>query len=191
MDEFLQLIEKRRSIRKFTGQPVPSEVLRRLVRLASLAPSGANLQPLKFITVAGKKSCEQLFPCTRWAGYLSDGAPKEGERPSAYIVLLGDTEIKRNCDIDAGIALGTITIAAMAMGFATCLIGALDRDKLRELLQLPNRYEIHTVIAVGKAGMEAEICEVKHDDIKYFYRDKKFFVPKRTLEEVLLREIIR
>ena len=188
MDNFLSRIEARRSIRKFRQTPVARETLRELVRLAALSPSGANLQPLKFFTISEPSLCARFFTLTRWAGYLPDGAPKEGERPMAYLILLGDDEIRKNCELDAGIALGTIGIAAEAMGLSSCLIGALDREGVYQLLGLPRRYVIHAAVALGAAAMEAECCEMRDGDVRYFYEGERFFVPKRPLSEVLLGE---
>lgn len=188
MDGFLKRIESRRSIRKFQEEPVRPELLRELVRLAALSPSGANLQPLKFCILSEPALCAQFFALTRWASYLPDGAPKEGERPPAYLLVLGDDEIRKNCELDAGIALGTIGLAAEAMGLSTCLIGALDRKRIYELLGIPKRYVIHAAVAVGKAAMRAESCAMRDGDVRYFYEGERFFVPKRPLSEVLLVE---
>lgn len=188
MDGFLKRIESRRSIRKFRQEPVEPGALRELVRLAALSPSGANLQPLKFYILSEPELCARFFPFTHWAGYLPDGAPKEGERPPAYLLVLGDDTIRKNCELDAGIALGTIGLAAEAMGLATCLIGALDREQIYELLELPRQYVIHAAVAVGKSAMQAESCAMQDGDVRYFYKGEHFFVPKRPLSEVLLAE---
>lgn len=188
MNCFLKQIESRRSIRKFRQERVEPGALRELVRLAALSPSGANLQPLKFCILSDPGLCAQFFVLTHWAGYLPDDAPKEGERPPAYLLVLGDDEIRKNCELDAGIALGTIGLAAEAMGLATCLIGALERERIYELLGLPRQYVIHAAVAVGRAAMRAERCAMRDGDVRYFYKDGRFFVPKRPLSEVLLVE---
>ena len=188
MRDFLNQIESRRSIRKFQQEPIAPELLRELVRLAALSPSGANLQPLKFCILSKPDLCEKFFNYTHWAGYLTNGAPREGERPTAYLLVLGDNEIRKHCELDAGIALGTIGLAAESMGLATCLIGALDREQIYHLLGLPKRYEIHVAVAIGRAAMQAETCEMHGGDVRYFYEGERFFVPKRPLSEVLLLE---
>ena len=90
------LVLKNRSYRRFDeASRIDSETLRSLVDLARLSPSGANLQPLKFILVHDADDCALVFPSLAWAGYLEDWpGPSEGERPAAYIVIVLDTAIK-------------------------------------------------------------------------------------------------
>ncbi|MBS3783573.1 MAG: nitroreductase family protein, partial [Anaerolineae bacterium] len=99
-----ELIRKNRSYRRFDQQEsVSMETLRAVVNLARLSASGANLQPLKYMLVSDPKTNEIVFPHTRWAGYLEDwDGPAEGERPAAYIIILGDTEISPSFGVDHG-----------------------------------------------------------------------------------------
>ena len=98
--------KKNRSYRRFDESVrIPRETLVELVELARLCPSGANLQPLRFALVSEKPLTDRVFPLLKFAAYLQDWAgPAEGERPTAYIVVMVDERIKRQADIDAGIA---------------------------------------------------------------------------------------
>jgi hypothetical protein len=61
------------------------------VNLARLSASAANLQPLRYILSNDPHKNELIFSCLAWAAYLKDWpGPPEGERPSAYIIMLGD-----------------------------------------------------------------------------------------------------
>ena len=84
------LIKKSRSYRRFDNSfSVPLDTLRELIDFARLSPSGANLQPLKFIISNSRETNTKIFPCLAWAGYLKDwDGPIEKERPSAYIIIL-------------------------------------------------------------------------------------------------------
>lgn len=180
------LIKRNRSTRRFRQEPIPVETLRDLVDLARLSASGANLQPLKFLLSTDP---EKIFPHLAWAGYIKDWpGPEEGERPSACIVILGDTAISRNFGCDHGIAAQSMMLGAVEKGLAGCMIGSVKREGLREALQIPSRYEILLVLALGKPAEEIVLENVGTDgDIKY-WRDEAgvHHVPKRSLEEIIV-----
>ena len=93
MMSFKELVLQTRSYRRFDqATPVSLDTLRELVDLARQTASGSNIQPLKYVLSAGPATNARIFPHTRWAGYLKDWpGPAEGERPAAYVVMLGDT----------------------------------------------------------------------------------------------------
>ena len=97
-----ELILKTRSYRRFDESvPVKLDTLRWLVTLARFSASGSNRQPLKFILSCDAETNGSIFPHTRWAGYLTGwGGPAEGERPAAYIVILGDSQIREAGGVD-------------------------------------------------------------------------------------------
>ena len=186
------LIRKNRSYRRFHQDvPVPLETLRALVHLARLSASAANLQPLKYILSADPETNARIFPHTRWAGYIKDWpGPEEGEQPAAYVVILGDTEIRKQFGCDHGIAAQSIMLGAVERSLGGCILGAIDRDGLRQSLDIPEQYEILHVLALGKPKETVAIEDVGPDgDIKY-YRDDEgvHHVPKRSLEELILQE---
>ena len=184
------LIRKNRSCRRFKERsPVSQETLQELVNLARLSPSSGNIQPLKYILSSSPEKNRLIFPCLAWAGYLKDwSGPEEGERPSAYIVILGDTAISKNYGCDHGIAAQSILLGAVEKGLSGCIVGSVQREKLRESLNIPARYEILLAIALGVKNESVVIEEVKRDDIKY-WRDEKsvHHVPKRTLADIILK----
>ena len=138
------LIKANRSHRRFQqDKPLTHETLRRFVELARLVPSAQNLQPLKYILSTSPKKIGSFFPCLAWAGYLKEWpGPAEGERPVAYIVILGDKEITENFGCDHGIAAQTILLAAVEMGLRGCTIGNIQRERLRAALEIPQQYQI-------------------------------------------------
>ena len=186
------LVRKNRSYRRFHQDvPVDIETLRALVNLARLSASGSNLQPLKYILSCQPETNARIFPRTRWAGYLKDWlGPAEGERPAAYIVILGDTEIRKSFGCDHGIAAHSIMLGATERGLGGCMIGSIDRNGLRQALDISICYDILLVLALGKPKETVVLEEVGPDgDIKY-YRDADgvHHVPKRSLDELILRE---
>jgi len=108
----------------------------------------------------------------------SSSGRAEGKRPAAYIVILGDTEICNSFGCNHGIAAQSI------------MLGALDRDGLLQALDIPDRYEILLVLALGKPDEKVVLEAVGPEgDIRY-YRDDEgvHHVPKRSLDELILQE---
>jgi nitroreductase len=186
------LIRKNRSYRRFHQDvPVDLETLRSLVNLAQLSASANNLQPLKYILSCEPETNAGVFPNTGWAGYLKGWpGPAEGERPAAYIVILGDTEIRESFGCDHGIAAQSIMLGATERGLGGCIIGSIDKSGLRQELDIPERYDILLVLALGKPKETVVLEEVGPEcDIRY-YRDAEgvHHVPKRSLNELILQE---
>ena len=126
------LVLRNRSYRRFNqSKSISIDTLRELVDLARQTASGRNVQPLKYYLVVSKETCAKVFLTLSWAGYLKDwGGPKDGERPSAYAVILGDTLIAPNFGIDPGIAAQTILLGAVEKGLGGCIIATVKREEL-------------------------------------------------------------
>jgi len=185
------LVKKTRSYRRFfEDHSISTETLRGLIDLARISASAANRQPLKYMLSNEREMNAVIFSRLKWAGYLKDWAgPEEGERPSAYIIILGDTDISTSFDCDHGIASQNILLRATEMGLGGCMLGAVERKHLREDLHIPDQYEILHVIALGKPKEKVVIETVGTDgDIKY-WRDESgtHHVPKRPLGEIIIK----
>lgn len=184
-----ELVKKNRSYRRFDeSHTLSQELLRELVDCARLTPSGMNKQPLKYFTSWTQDINDKIFETLSWAGYLTDWAgPVAGERPTGYVVILGDKTITENFGCDHGIAAQTILLAAAERGLGGCMIGSVRRAKLRELLKLPEHFEILLVIALGKPNETVVLDDAANDDIKYWRDDKDVHhVPKRLLTDILI-----
>jgi nitroreductase len=185
-----KLIKKNRSYRRFyEREKIDIRTLKALIELARLSASSANLQPLKYFLSYTPEINQKIFPCLKWAGYLRDWqGPSEGERPSAYIIILGDTSISKSFGYDAGIAAQSILLGATERGLGGCIVASVEREKLRESLKIPEHLEILLVIALGKPK-EKVVIEIvgKDGNIKY-WRDKKsvHHVPKRALKDIII-----
>lgn len=188
-----KLIHKSRSFRRFDESTIiPGEVLRNLIELAQYSPSGMNAQPLKFWLSNTKDMNHLIFPLLGWAGALKDwSGPAPGERPSAYVVILGDTEIRESFGVDHGIAAQSILLGAAEAGLGGCMVGSIKREKLREVLGIPDRYQILLVVALGKPTEKVVTELVGEDGSVTYYRDQNdvHHVPKRRLEELILHDV--
>jgi nitroreductase len=184
------LIIRNRSCRRFYQDvPIDYQTLREFVDLARLSPSAGNMQPLKYGLSCEPKSNDLIFPCLAWAGYLKDWpGPIEGEKPAAYIIILGDTEITDDFACDSGIAAQSILLGTREKGLAGCIIGLVQRDRLRKVLDIPARFQILVVLALGKPKEMAVIESVgPSGDIKY-WRDSQgtHHIPKRSLDDIII-----
>ena len=184
-----ELILKNRSYRRFDNSvPVSMQLLREMVEAARLSNSARNMQPLKYMLFNAPADCERIFPALAWAGYLENWpGPEESERPTAYIVQLGDLQLATEWWCDDGIAAQSMMLTAVEKGFGGCIIGSIQREQLRETLGIPARYKIIQVLALGRPVEQVVLEEAAGDDIKYYRdRDGIHHVPKRSIEELII-----
>lgn len=185
------LIKKNRSYRRFhQNHRVDVETLRELVDLARLSGSAANLQPLRYILACDPQINEQIFACLGWAAYLKNWpGPKEGEQPPAYIIILSDiAKANDYVGYDCGIASQSILLGAVEKGLAGCMLGSINRKKLKDILNIETELKILLVIALGEPKEEVVIETVGHDNnIRYWRDDQEIHhVPKRKLADIIV-----
>ena len=183
------LILKNRSYRRFyQSERISKSQLTNWIDLARCSASARNSQSLKYIISTDESLNAEIFEQLAWAGYLSYwSGPEEGERPSAYIVMLHDTLISGNYLCDDGIAAQSILLGATEAGFGGCIIHSVDRNKLMEILKLNDQFKIIQVLALGKHKETVVLDEMKNGDFKY-WRDENqvHHVPKRSLDEIII-----
>ena len=184
------LILKNRSYRRFDQTyGVDRETLRELVDLARLSPSGMNMQALKYILAAEPELNARIFATLGWAAYLREWpGPAEGERPTAYIIILGDTSIQKDSGCDHGIAAQSIMLGAAEKGLGGCMIGSIKKPVLRAALKIPEQYEILLVLALGKPAETVVLETVGEDGSVRYWRDEAsvHHVPKRALDAIII-----
>lgn len=184
------LIARNRSYRRFDeNTSIEKETLREIVGLARLSATGGNVQPLKFMLSCEPEKNAKIFPYLAWAGSLKDwDGPAAGERPTAYIIILGDTEIAKGFGVNHGIAAQSIMLGAVEKGFGGCMIGSIQRDGLRRALDIPGRYEILLVLALGKPAETVIVEDIGPDGDVNYYRDEqdRHHLPKRALDELIV-----
>lgn len=184
------LISKTRSYRRFDeSHKIDYKTLEGLIDLARMSASGANRQPLKYLIYNTPEDCEKIFPSIAWAGYLTDwSGPGKGERPSAYIIILGDKSITEIFGIDHGIVAQSIMLGATEAGIGGCMIASIMREELRNELKIPEKFDILLILALGKPVEKVILDDIKNDDVKYWRDDQKnHHVPKRKLSELIIR----
>ena len=153
-----ECIRGRRSIRKFTNQPVSHELIAQVVETASYAPSWKHTQITRYIAVEGAKKdalakCTSIFPGN---GVIMKNAPmviavtmikgRSGyERDGSFSTPKGD----RWQMYDVGVASEAFCLAAYEQGLGTVIMGLFDEDEATKLLELPEDRELAALIAVG------------------------------------------
>lgn len=188
--DFLSLVTTARSVREFKQeQPVAPALLLELIEVVRLAPSAANLQPLKYLIVSESERCESIFPTLSWASALTEwSGPAEGKRPAAYIIMIQDMEISSRPFYDIGVSAATLHYAAAAHGLGSCILMSIDKRELCSILQLEDRYSIEAVLALGYPDQTIAIEPLKSGRSVNYYRTKDgvHHVPKRSMKDILI-----
>jgi len=139
----VDLILSRRSIRRYEDKDIPEEVLQQILETGRQAPSAANRQPIRFVVVNDhdilKNLCDNLF--TRFVKY-------------APLAIVGCADIKsfltgKWAVVDATIAMQNMVIAAWTLGIGSCWIGACDEKKVKEFLNIPDKWKVVAVLTFG------------------------------------------
>jgi len=185
------LVQKNRSYRRFYQDvKITQNELIELVDLARLAPSAKNNQPLKYFISNTREVNNEIFETLTWAGYLKDwNGPKEGERPSAYIIVFLDKNITDNNYCDHNLAVQNILLGAVEKDFGGCFIAVFNRKKITEIVSPRKNIEPLLVLALGKPKEEINLYEITpNDDIKYWRDSEQIHqVPKRKLDDIILK----
>ena len=186
----IELIKSRRTIRKFEQTPLKREQLLNYIDAARVAPSAANLQPLKYVVVNSQEMNDKIFENVKWAGYLApDYNPKEDERPTAYIIVCVDRHISKNgAETDVGASVENIILSALSEGVGACWMGAIDRKGIGEAIDLPENLDISCVVAMGYPKENPKEVELA-DSVKYYLEDDTLCVPKRQMDEIVIKTI--
>lgn len=134
-------IKRRKSVREYDDRPVPEDVLERVLEAGRLAPSAMNYQPWHFVVVRDPEKRRALSE-GRYAKFLAQSP--------VVIVGLGDKARSPEWHVvDTTIALQQMVLAATAEGLGTCWIGSFYEDRVRTTLDVPERFAIVAMLALG------------------------------------------
>ena len=186
--ELKELFGSLRTIRRFTQEPVPEELIRDALECARTAPSAANLQPLYYIAVTSKENVAAMQGLVKWAAALPPelGTPKEGEQPTAFIVMVKRAGASAFSDADVGISARTITAVLWEQGFGSCMMGAINTKGIAELLGIPEEDAVRLVIAAGRPAHRSSVVDYDGESIKYYVDENvDYYVPKRAFDDVV------
>jgi nitroreductase len=146
MGSFLELCQRRRSIRKYTNQPVEREKLDYMLRCALMAPSGKRLNPWEFIVITDTATIRAMAPCKEYgAGML--------ETAMAAIVVAVDEQKSTTALFDGAIAAEHLLLAAEEQGLGACwchIVGRENAEKMvKQLAGVPENLTVICVVTVG------------------------------------------
>ena len=160
------LVLKNRSYRRFDERfEISKNDLMNLVELARLTPSSVNWQPLRFALVYDKEINAKIFENLAWAGLLKEWkGPDEGERPTAYIVILCDNTVAKNMKTDVGIVAQTMMLGAAEKGLGGCMIGSVNRDNVYKILNIDKKHCLNELKINNVA--EIEDINIKNERLK-------------------------
>ena len=186
---FNELIKKRRTIRKFKALPVEYDTLIKLIDIARVSPSAANLQSLKYAVITDEKTRLELYPFIKYAGYTPEWEMPFEITPTSFIAVINDTEIRPNekSEVDAGISLMALTLAAEDEGLGSCIIASVNREEAAKILNLDEKLHILYLIGIGHPDQTNALVDVE-ERVKYTLDGcGNFNVPKRSLEEIIIK----
>ncbi|MBN2067051.1 MAG: nitroreductase family protein [Candidatus Diapherotrites archaeon] len=185
-----KLILKRRTIRVFQDKPVPFSSLKKCVNAARLSPSARNVQELEFLAVNGREQVARVNEAVRFGGIVREKGRVKGEEPKAFIAILAEKEksSQEYTPINAGIAAEAIVLTALEQGIGSCIMGAIERERIKGILGVPNSYAMPLVIALGYPKEKPVAGKPRGKDMFYWTEKGQLHVPKRHLEEVMHRD---
>lgn len=145
----LEAIKTRRSVRAYSSQPIPVEVMQRMRQALRFAPSACNYQPWHFIFVVeaelrrrlGQLANDQLWIADAPVIIVACGFPQQ-----AYQAMGG---YGNSAEIDVAIAIDHLTLAAVADGLGTCWIGSFNEAGVKELLRVPAEAKVVAMTPLG------------------------------------------
>ena len=182
-----ELLLKSRSHRGYNKSYVVSRAeLERIVGVCSKLPSGCNQQVLRYFLITKETSADKVLPLIRMGAALPElHLPLQGTEPEAFIVCCSTANESKLVDIDLGIALQSMALKSVEMGLNTLMIGAFNREKLKEALGL--KLEPLMLLAVGKGTDRIELVLTDEDASRAYYRNNGIhYVPKVRTSNLIL-----
>lgn len=182
-----ELLVRNRSTRGYNKAYVVSRnELQQIVAVNTRIGSGCNRQVLRFRLVTQGDEVAKILENIKMGAALPElHLPFEGTEPEAFIIVCSTTEENKLVDIDLGMSLQTMMLKATEMGLSCLVIGAYNKQKIKELLALP--YEPVAILCVGKGIERFELVPIHENESHSYYRKNGIhYVPKVVLEDLIL-----
>ena len=181
-----RLLLKNRSHRGFDHTfRVREDQLRRIIEVNTRIPSARNAQVLRFRPVTADEA-DKLLPHIRLGGALPElHLPTEGSEPNAFIVICSTVAEDKWVDMDLGISAQSMLLQAVEIGLNGICIGAFDKTKIAEALNL--KAEPLLILAIGRGTDRIELVEIGEADNHAYYRENGIhYVPKVRIDDLIL-----
>lgn len=184
----MESLAGRRTYRRFEQKAVPQDVVSDVVEALRLSSCGANRQAVRLVVVSSPEMVAKVQPLVKWAAYLppEQGTPRADELPTLYMAVVQDTSIPGDLATDTGIALANMTLAAWDKGVGSCIMGAINKPALTELLGIAEPEKLAFMIAFGYPSHKAAVVPMtEQTGVKYYLDENRdYCVPKRGTEEL-------
>ncbi|QGH36294.1 nitroreductase family protein [Gracilibacillus salitolerans] len=167
-----EMFLNRWSPRSFSEQEVDEETLKTVFEASRWAPSAMNKQPWRFILARTEEDRKKFH------SFIMDGNLAWCTTVPAFALVISDTEAGGAHAFDTGTAWGYLALQAMQKGLITHAMGGFYKDKAREVLNIPEQYEIHAVVAIGYQD-EKEKLEEK-------FQERELPSDRRPLTETVM-----
>ncbi len=139
--ELMEAITTRRSIRQFSGQLVEEWKLNMALDAARWAPSSMNSQPWEFIVIRERNALERIAEESTYGKHIA--------RAPLAVAFVTDPSKSTWHEVDGALATQNFSLAAWSLGLGTCWTGAMNREKVKEILGIPAEKNLLTVLPVG------------------------------------------
>lgn len=184
----MESLAGRRTYRRFEQKAVPQDVVADVIEALRLSSCGANRQAVRLVVVSSPEMVAKVQPLVKWAAYLppEQGTPKADELPSLYMAVVQDTSIPGDLATDTGIAMANMTLAAWDKGVGSCIMGAINKPALTELLGIAEPEKLAFMIAFGYPSHKAAVVPMtEQTGVKYYLDENRdYCVPKHRAEEL-------
>jgi nitroreductase len=179
----MDIVKQRKSVRTYLSKPIPREHLKQCIEAARLSPTADNMRPWRFIILDDRELIQRLTDavCTgicRRTKFIGGAA--------AIVVILADLNFAvhrlgaalfgtQHYLLDIGIAGEHIVLQAQELGIGTCWINLFNGKAARKVLQVPKRYKIVSLVAMGYPGENATRDRPDHplEKIMFFNEEWK------------------
>lgn len=181
------LLKKNRSYRGYDNSwKVPVSVLEKMVEVTQWVPTGKNQQAFRFKFVTEESEVRTVTENVKMGALLPElHLPMPGTEPPAYIIVCTTVPECKRVQVDAGIAVQSMLLKAVEMGYNGLIIAAFNATKLTEAFALP--YPPVLVLAVGKGAEKIEMTEISADESHNYWRENGIhYVPKIRWQELII-----
>jgi nitroreductase len=164
MNELVQVMKSRRSVRQFESKPIPPEIIEDILDCARLAPTAINIQPWLFGAVTDSELKRQIAALTDYGKFI--------ENCAVCFAIFTDSSTKYFLE-DGCAATENILLACTAYGIGSCWVAGHKKayaDSVKKLLNVPEPYTLISLIAAGYSKQKPSLKKKSLDEVSFFNR---------------------
>jgi nitroreductase len=140
--EVYEAIRSKRAIRHYLEEPIPEEVVHKILNAGRLSQSAKNLQPWHFVVIQNRERLQQLAEAGQFSAHL-------GQAALGVVILTPDPAERFQILFDAGQTAAYMQLAAWELGIGSCPVTSYNREGVSQLLGLPDNVHVRVAIAFG------------------------------------------